>query len=372
MPTRGEEVQQKHQKVVQYMDNHGLDGVILSLRHNFAWYTVGGMNYVARNYTHGVASLFITRKGTTCMTTVIEGPRMKTEEFADLDIEVWSSPWYDPQQMAEDWAKTIGDRKVACDVRVGGLPDSVGTLESDFNRIRLELTETEIERVRQLGKDTGECLEEACRRTKPGETEHELAARLSGMLWERGARTPVLLMAADDRIEHYRHPIPTSRKFENYGMGVVCSERDGLWVSATRLFSFKPISDELADKHKAVCNVDAAMIAASRPGKTLEDVFYICKEAYKENGYPDQWKFHHQGGSSGYQPREFKGMPGVDVPIKENHSIAWNPSITGTKSEDTVLVLREGNELVSATGNWPTSPYEAGGTIWQRPDILII
>ena len=55
-----------------------------------------------------------------------------------------------------------------------------------------------------------------------------------------------------------------------------------------------------------------------------------------------------------------------------NQAFAWNPSIAGTKSEDTILVGPEGNEILSSTGNWPTTPYPAGGQNWSRTDILEI
>ena len=47
MPTRREEMEQKKQAVVAYMDGHQLDAVILSRRCNFAWFTAGGLNHVS-------------------------------------------------------------------------------------------------------------------------------------------------------------------------------------------------------------------------------------------------------------------------------------------------------------------------------------
>jgi hypothetical protein len=40
-------------------------------------------------------------------------------------------------------------------------------------------------------------------------------------------------------------------------------------------------------------------------------------------------------------------------------AFAWNPTIQGAKSEDTVLVTENGFEVLTATGEWPTA-YFAG------------
>jgi hypothetical protein len=50
---------------------------------------------------------------------------------------------------------------------------------------------------------------------------------------------------------------------------------------------------------------------------------------------------------------------------------AWNPSIAGTKSEDTILVAPAGNEVLTAIAGWPEIVVEAGGERLSRPAILI-
>jgi len=90
----------------------------------------------------------------------------------------------------------------------------------------------------------------------------------------------------------------------------------------------------------------------------------------RDTGFADEWKLHHQGGPCGYGPRDFVAVPGHPAQVLCDQAFAWNPSITGTKSEDTILVGPDRNEILSATGNWPTTHYEAGGQTWLRCDIL--
>lgn len=368
--TRVEEMRHKHGEVVEYMRSRHLDAVVLTRRCNFAWYTAGGSSHVSTGGDTGVASLLVTHEEAQCVTNAIEAPRMTDEEVGPLGIAVRSCDWFDPSAAATLWGGLLKGRRVACDAAVAGLPEDVLELDGAFDRLRWTLTPPEIERYRTLGREVALSLETACRRVRPGDTEEKLAADIVGELLGKGIRCPVVLIAADQRVRRYRHPIPAGGRFERYGMGVCCGERGGLIVSNTRLFSFGKIDGDLRRRHEKVCAVDAAMIAATRPGRTLGDVFAVARKAYADAGFPDEWKLHHQGGSTGYTGRDVRGRPGEATEVLVPQAFAWNPSIAGTKSEDTVLVLPEGNEVISDSGQWPKSPYPADGRDWPRCDIL--
>ena len=66
-------------------------------------------------------------------------------------------------------------------------------------------------------------------------------------------------------------------------------------------------------------------------------------------------------------------MPGAKQGrIADRQAIAWNPSVPGAKSEDTMLVSEDGLQIVTrASTEWPTIDVEADGTIVQRPAILV-
>lgn len=372
MMPRSDEVRLKHQRVVAYLDSHDLDAVVLSQRPNFAWYTAGGLNHVATADSVGVAGLLVTREKTVCITSNIEQPRIAEEELADLGIEVLAASWHDGAGLAALWADRIGRLRTACDAPLAPLPAQTLRLGPDFASLRWVMTEGEIERYRVLARDAAESLETACRQSRLGMSEWQLASQIAAAALERGIRTPVLLVAADDRIRQFRHPIPTGRIFSRYGMGVLGGERHGTTVSVTRLFSFGPIDADLRRRHEAVCRVDAAMIGATRPGRRMGDIVRIAQKVYAEQGFSDEWICHHQGGLTGYVGREVRVNPGESMPIETNQIFAWNPSIAGTKSEDTILVGPGKTEVLSHTGQWPTTTYEAEGRPWPRCDILPI
>ena len=54
-----------------------------------------------------------------------------------------------------------------------------------------------------------------------------------------------------------------------------------------------------------------------------------------------------------------------------NQAFAWNPSITGTKSEDTILATDKGPALLTRPVDWPTLEVEFAGRTVPRADILV-
>jgi antitoxin VapB len=207
---------------------------------------------------------------------------------------------------------------------------------------------------------------------RPGMTEFEIAGLLSQTVESKGVQTIVNLIATDERVFSFRHPLPTSKKLERYAMLVLCGRKEGLVCSLTRLIHFGPLPDDVRRKGEIVARIDAAMIAATRPGHTLGEVFRKAQTAYASVGCPDEWQLHHQGGLAGYEPREITATPTSTQPILSGQAFAWNPSIKGVKSEDTILVGEQSNEILTEMNDWPAIEVRIGDQIIKRPTILEI
>jgi hypothetical protein len=150
---------------------------------------------------------------------------------------------------------------------------------------------------------------------------------------------------------------------------VTCGRKWGLIASATRLVYFGILPEELEKKHDACTRIDAGLIAQTTRGKSVSGLLENAIATYGSTGYGDQWRFHHQGGATGYQTREFLATPSSSETVRKNQAFAWNPSIVGTKSEDTMISLEDGPVIVTATGNWPMIEHEVDGLAIERPDI---
>ncbi len=365
--TREEEVAQKTKQVHAFLDKENLDGLLLTKRANFAWLTAGGNNHVVAGSEVGAASLLITQKGKFLLTDNIESPRLQAEEMEGLDFEVLTAPWHEGGRVA-------AVRKKAAGLRLGSdiAQDEARVMDGKIAKLRFSLLEPEIHRYRQLGRDCAVAMTETCKKLRPGLTEFEVAGDVSARLLAAAIIPQVVLVAADERIRLFRHPIPTNKKIEKCCMVVICGYRGGLILSMTRIVHFGPLSDDLKRRHQAVVEVDAATIAATRPGSTAGQVFSVLKQAYAKAGFPEEWQHHHQGGATGYASREWKATREDDpTPILANQAFAWNPSIAGTKSEDTIIALPAGPELLSPTPDLPAITVQTAAGPMQRADILV-
>jgi Xaa-Pro dipeptidase len=288
----------------------------------------------------------------------IEASRVESEErFEEIGYEPVSFPWHE------------GREQTLAELLEGAPALRAAELESVVARCRRHLCADELERYRTAGPDVAAAMVETLGELDPDAIELEVAAALVGRVRRRGFFPPVVLVAGEKRQPVHRHPLPTGDRLGRRALLAVTAERDGLHVSMTRLVSFGPPPRELAELVGRAAAVDAIALEASRPGRTLGDVFAQIEGAYAAQGVPDEWRRHHQGGLTGYLGREVFATPGEATTIPASAAVAWNPSITGgAKSEDTALVCAEGVEVITRTPELPeldTAPV-------PRPAIIVL
>ena len=288
----------KHSKIIGLLEKKQLDGVLISNQGNFSWFSDGGRGHVAMNSESSVGSLFITKDEVFLVANNIEAQRLKEEELTNINFTIKEHPWYDNSQKDQIIEGLCKGKKIGSDTYAEGMAN-VG---QDISDLRYILTDLEISKYKELGKNCGEAIGKVCKAMKPGLSEFDIAGMMASELYSREITPIVLLIAVDDRVELRRHPLPTSKRVNKYGMIVICGRKYGLVASATRLFHFGKLSDELRRKHDAVVEVDATFISETRPGVALNDIFSKAQKMYADKGFPGEWTFHHQGGPAGYAP----------------------------------------------------------------------
>jgi len=354
------------------LQRRGWRGILLNRIDNFAMATGGARNYVSTQADTGVCGIFIEDTGALHYAgNSIESGRILDEELASPTCMARPFLWFEDSPAA--WCRKNFDGTLVSDD--GSLGENV---DADLAGLRSILLPEECENYRALGALAAEAMEATLRSVAPGMGECEIAARLIYEGERRGCRVPVSLVAADDRIARYRHPLPTlpGSSHENhvrrYVMVVAGVQRDGLVVSLTRFKHVDALPADVAAAYPRICAVDARMQQATRPDGTLGDVFAACQRAYGEFGFAEnEWHNHHQGGSTGYAGRTSKGVPGSTFPcldpawaatirerlgdaVPASSAFAWNPSAPGVKSEDTFLLHGDGaQEIITRTPGLP-------------------
>jgi Xaa-Pro dipeptidase len=150
---------------------------------------------------------------------------------------------------------------------------------------------------------------------------------------------------------------------------VVCARRAGLTAALTRIVWADLVPDEVRRRTRAAAEVNARLLAATRPGVTGSELFGVAERAYAELGFPGEERLHHQGGACGYLSRDWIAHPRSAEVVESPQAFAWNPSITGTKVEETWIVTDWKAEPITATPGWPVLEVEAAGRTYALPDV---
>jgi len=360
-----EEIDIKLKRLRNLMTEQKLSGIYLKRQDNFSWLSCGGKSYVGLGEM-GNCGLLVTTDARYAITNTIEKPRMADEErLEELGFAIHAGTW-DDNGFEAATLKKLGGKALGFD-----FASPLGTnVAEQVRTLRFSLTESELERYRETGYLVSLSLEETAASIRPGDSEFEIVGRLSESLTSHGLALYSAMCAADERIRNYRHPIPTGKRVKercqlggNFG-------KYGLIVCLTRYVNFTPVSTELRKQLRLNQEIDLVFMKNSIPGKSYQHPFTAGKEAYAQRGYAAEFDKHHQGGPIGYSPRDFRIDFSHKGIIQENQAFCWNPSITGTKSEDTIVAKTGSFEFITKPVIFPKAEIQIDGTSYIRADIL--
>ena len=362
---------EKIRNLRNYLSSRGADALLISRCDNFSWITFGARSHITLDTKEsGVASVLITKDNVYLFTDNIERLRLEKEELEPeiLDeLEIIEYRWFDGEYQA--LKPFIDGKRILSDTGTYGSKN----VKSEIDPFRFVLTEYEIENYRELGRMCDAIMNDEMRKLTPEMTELEVQGIFYNRLSREGIEPILTIVFGEESAQLYRHNLSRNVKLGNKVFVSLCARKKGLVVSITRSILFEK-NTEFIQQHKDNCYVDAVAIANSVPGKKLSEVFRDIKNAYSEVGKPDEWQLHHQGGLAGYNSREMKASEDSDYLLRAGNALAWNPTITGTKSEDTVVIGEKNFEILSYPENsqWPALVFEINGKKVRRPDILVM
>ena len=358
------ELETKEQRVRAIMDRRGLDALLIRGVSNFAWLTGGASNFVSVNSADGNTWLLLTQSAKYVICNNIEATRLEAEEnLGTQNYQFEITPWH----VSDDAVARLAHGQT---LGADGVYRGATNVSADLAQWRALLLKGERHLYRDIAARAGQAIQAATLRARPGMTEYAIAGALAEEALSRGLAPIVDLVGVDERIWQHRHPLPTDKVLERYAMLVLGGRHRGLVAAATRLIHFGPLPDDVRRRQEAVARVDATLIAATRPGAKAGDILRQAMAVYAEEGFPDEWMLHHQGGAIGYEAREYKATPDSQQMVQVGQAFAWNPSIAGAKSEDTILVEESATEVITNVGNWPTISVTVSGQTIERPWIM--
>ena len=350
-----EEQREKRARISLLLRSKELEAVVLRKGANVAW-IIGGRAHIPTTLELSCMDVIVYQDRIVVVTNKIEAPRLIAEELSG-DEEVLVVNWFEGRDALLPKGAKIGSDG----------PDGERTnIQSDIEALRRNLNTFEVERLKDIGKDATEALEEAMLDIDPDMNEVEVAGEIAEELWERNLEPVVLLVAGESRINKFRHPLPTQNLIGKMAMGVICGRRKGLIASVTRIVKFGALTSEESENYLKLLKVEAEFLNATRPGVALSDAFKAGQVEYLKQGFDrEEWTMHHQGGPTGYLPRDFPAHEKTSHEINLRNAIAWNPSALGLKVEDTLVTKEGGFDFVTGSETWPA--LEVQGR--RRPGI---
>ncbi|WP_435102288.1 M24 family metallopeptidase [Halarchaeum sp. P4] len=353
-------IETKLDRIDALRERRDLDELWFLTPANYGWLS-GGDPVVDATSDVGVAALGVGDDGVRVL-----APNNERERIIDEELPALEAAGVTPDVTEYGWAEhslreavaATHRGEAAADVPVPGL-DTVNATP-----LRAPMPAAERERYRSACVETAEAVEAVARDITPETTENEAAGALAQALLQRGFRAPVVLVGGAERSQRHRHFTPTDAELGGFAHLTVVSERGGHDVAVTRTVAFDP-PEWLRERHDVACRVAATAAAATREhgdaDGTAGDVFDAIESAYAELGHEGEWREHHQGGAIASETREWTATPGAETALAVPMPFAWNPTVQGAKCEDTLLVTADDVEVATATGEWPTTTYDAVG-----------
>jgi Xaa-Pro aminopeptidase len=297
------DVEEKHRRIVGFLDRHGYEGIVLGRADSVAWFTAGGD--LTRDYAceRSSVAIFVNRKCRAVLADNVQSARVFEEEIAGLGFQLKERAWFDdPERIVGELAH---NKRVASDCLLPPCTHELPVLRG----LRLTLTKLERQRLRELGRTVTKAVEATCRNFTPGETEADVAGHLAHRLIREGVVPVDLRVASDDRLARFRQPTYKAAPIHRHATIAVVGRRHGLCAGVTRTVSLGPIDPEIRAAHGVAAMVDATCIFFSRPNEPVREVFRRAKRIYEKFDHRDEWTLDYQGHLTGYAPCEGRLLP---------------------------------------------------------------
>lgn len=224
-----------------------------------------------------------------------------------------------------------------------------------IDTLRMIKTREEIAILRQNGKISAETIKKAMLATRPGAFEYELEAAAVEVLLSNGCRgpayPPIIGSGPNTCIMHYEK---NNRRMESGELVLMDfgGDLNYLTMDITRTW---PVSGRFTEEQKkiyrVVLEVQKACIEAFRPGVTGRDVQEYVARKMKEKGIDF---LGLRGGLGHLVGLSVHDVQSGELVLREGMVMAIEPALyypekkLGIRIEDTVLITREGCEVLTS------------------------
>ncbi|MFH1301475.1 MAG: M24 family metallopeptidase [Planctomycetota bacterium] len=364
-PRRAIDVDRKQQQIIDFLEQHQLDAVLLQSPENIAWFTAGA-DLTRSGSGESIAAVFITQDARLIACSNVDANQIFDRAIPGLGFQIKTRPWYEAlSQLIKDLCK---GRKVASDSGV----EQTRNVSEELKAMRFPLSELEGERIRDLGKLVSHAVEATARRVERGLTEQEIAGTLSHRLLKHGVSPKRLQVMVDGQSIRYRHWGFGEDRLERYCVISAVGSQNGLHAAATRTVSLGTPPSSFIKSHHLALLMQATGMYFSKPGWALFDTWNRVKRIYEKYNCPDEWQHADQADIIGYLPAETSILLNSEFKFTPRMAAFWHPSVGPAMTGDTILIEQDQTILITPMQEWPTAKIMVKENQIALPDILIL
>ena len=230
-------------------------------------------------------------------------------------------------------------------------------LSFDFARLRIVKRDDELQCLREAFRIADESFSAMLPQLKVGMTENEARIILETEMLKRGSREPSFTtIVASGYRSSMPHGVASDKVMERgdfvtFDFGAMYS---GYHSDMTRTIVLGKASDEQKKLYSIVLEAQTRGVAFIKEGVTGAEVDAVCRDYIKEQGYGTNFG-HGTGHGVGLDIHELPvASPRSKDILTENMVVTVEPGIylpghMGLRIEDTVIVTKEGCEILTQT-----------------------
>jgi Xaa-Pro dipeptidase len=362
-PVRAAAVERRHQIVTDFLDERGLDALLLATPENFAWFTAGGRS-APFGGGDSLATLLVTRDARVVLCGNADSGELFDRQLTGLGFLLKERPWYEGrEQLVDDVCR---GRRVAADVPLRAARDESRRIAE----LRCPLDDADCATFRQLGKQLVHALEATARNLVPGATEAGTAGELSHRLLKHEIQPVRLVVAADARARMYRNWTFGDSPIRKWALIGATASLGGLHAQASRVVCFGNPPVQLVEMYQQTAMLAATAFVFSHAGVPIAEAWEKVQRIYEKLGHSHEWTLCEQGSVTGYHAAESLIAPKNEQRLTAGTALAWTPSVGPVRWGDTLLVREEGAEYLTAPIQWPRLTVSVKGEPVQLPDLL--
>ncbi|HEY0982404.1 M24 family metallopeptidase [Schlesneria sp.] len=362
---RRAEIDRRHALVRDLLEREGYAALLIQQPGNFAWITGGQLNQRG-GLTGQTGAVFVTPDARLIACSNANTAQFFEAEVSGLGFQLKERPWFEPRGvMVSDLCR---GRRVASDTGVNGT-DDVSLL---LLGMRLPLSEYEVSSMREAGKIIAHAVEATARGMTRGRTEAEIAGEVAHRLIKRGVDPQRIQVVADGRGRRFRYWNHDQSPVHRYCTISVVGRYRGLFVGAARTVSLGEPPRDLLEAFERAALVAATGMFFSQPEWELFEVWSRVRRIYEKSGAASEWQQADQADIVEYEFGSVPLMPSSEFRLTPGVPIFWHPSVGPALLGETVVVTKEGTEVLTPATDWPTFPISVKGVNVKIPAILVV